>query len=103
MKKLTVIDLFAGCGGLSEGFEMSRCFDVIAFVEWDKAPCDTLVNRLQSKWKTKDAGKKVGTFDIQKTKGLINGWEKDPCFGNGLGLKKLILPIGDQLINCFFF
>lgn len=43
-KKITYIDLFAGAGGLSEGF-ISQNFNPIAHVEIDKAACKTLTTR----------------------------------------------------------
>lgn len=39
-----VMDLFAGCGGLSEGFEQTG-FEVIAQIEMDKRSCETLKTR----------------------------------------------------------
>jgi len=39
------IDLFAGCGGLSEGFHMVN-FDTVAQVEMDRWACETLKTRL---------------------------------------------------------
>ena len=43
-KKLTYIDLFAGAGGLSEGF-ISQDFNPIAHVEIEEAACKTLTTR----------------------------------------------------------
>jgi len=34
-KKLTFIDLFAGCGGLSEGFLQTDKYEGLAHVEWE--------------------------------------------------------------------
>lgn len=48
-KKLHTIELFAGCGGLLEGFLQQGSFDTLACVEWEKAPCMTLANRLEKK------------------------------------------------------
>jgi DNA (cytosine-5)-methyltransferase 1 len=45
MRKLTYIDLFAGAGGLSEGF-IREGFHPIAHVEMNKEACDTLKTRL---------------------------------------------------------
>lgn len=73
-KKLTFIDLFAGCGGLSEGF-YQQGFEGLAHVEWEIPMIKTLRNRLVKKWGyTEDeANKSVIHFDIQKTEELLNG------------------------------
>ena len=79
-KKFTFIDLFAGCGGLSEGFIMSGKYDALAHVEWEIPMVRTLRDRLEKKWKhtNDDAFKRVLHFDIQKTEELINGnWSKE--------------------------
>ncbi|MDQ0253358.1 DNA (cytosine-5)-methyltransferase 1 [Evansella vedderi] len=41
MKKYKVIDLFAGAGGLSAGFEQTGCYEVVAAVEIDKNARET--------------------------------------------------------------
>ena len=46
MKKYTCIDLFAGAGGLSEGFMQTNRFEFLAHVEWEKPMVDTLRNNL---------------------------------------------------------
>ena len=68
-KKYTFIDLFAGCGGLSEGFLQTGRFEALAHVEWEKPMVDTLRNRLVTKWNESknDALKKVVLFDILPT------------------------------------
>jgi DNA (cytosine-5)-methyltransferase 1 len=78
-KKLTFIDLFSGCGGLSEGFLMSGKYEAVAHVEWEIPMVRTLRSRLEKKWKhsKKESFKRVVHFDIQKTDELINGnWKK---------------------------
>ncbi len=45
MTKLTFIDLFAGAGGLSEGF-VREGFHPVAHVEMSKEACDTLKTRM---------------------------------------------------------
>lgn len=67
------IDLFAGCGGLSDGFEESGNYSGIAHVEWESAPCRTLTQRLKSHWKYPDADDRVIRADIQDLDSLFSG------------------------------
>ncbi|WP_029447310.1 DNA cytosine methyltransferase [Cellulophaga baltica] len=73
--KLNVIDLFSGCGGLSEGLLQFEHFDLVAHVEWELPMIKTLRNRLVDTWNHsfEEARKRAIFFDIQKTKELING------------------------------
>jgi DNA (cytosine-5)-methyltransferase 1 len=78
-KNLTFIDLFAGCGGLSEGFLQSGNYKGLAHVEWELPMVNTLRNRLENKWglEKEESLKHVIHFDIQNTNELINGsWSK---------------------------
>ena len=85
MKKYKFIDLFAGCGGLEDGFLQSRYFKDIAAVEWLKPQVNTLVNRLKTKWNVEDAQQRVMQFDIQRENELFAGWN-DKSYGEGKGL-----------------
>lgn len=49
MRKLNFIDLFAGAGGLSEGF-IRAGFEPLAHIEMDKYACDTLKTRAAFHW-----------------------------------------------------
>jgi DNA (cytosine-5)-methyltransferase 1 len=78
--KLTFIDLFSGCGGLSEGFLQSGEFEALAHVEWEMPMVLTLRNRLIKNWNhsEEDALKRVIHFDIQKTNELLHGkWRNE--------------------------
>ena len=89
MEKIKTIDLFAGCGGLMDGFEQTGLYETLAAVEWEEAPCRNLKKRLASKWNYVDADKRVLRFDIQRTEELFDGW-KDDIYGNSEGLSSLI-------------
>lgn len=41
MKKYRVIDLFSGCGGISQGFYNTGKVEVIGAIDFDKAACET--------------------------------------------------------------
>lgn len=80
MKKLTVIDLFSGAGGLSEGFLQTNLFEFVAHVEWEKPMVNTLRENLVKRWgySEEEAKKRVIRFDIQKTNELMKGsWIQD--------------------------
>lgn len=79
-KKYTFIDLFAGCGGLSEGFLQTGRFEGLAHVEWETPMVNTLRQRLIDKWQhsEEEAKKRVIKFDVQKTEELIGGnWSEE--------------------------
>ena len=73
MQKIKVLDLFAGCGGLTEGFLQTKKFDEIAAVEWKEPQVKTLRHRLKSKWGIKHADNTVILQDIQKEEELFMG------------------------------
>ena len=83
------IDLFVGCGGLSEGFEQSRKYKMIGAVEWEPSPVKELRNHLKNRWGIQDSEERVLQFDIQRTEELFNGW-KDKKFGESKGLDALV-------------
>ena len=72
---LNFIDLFAGCGGLSEGFLSAGGYNALAHIEWELPMVNTLRNRLVKKWhhSLDDAKKRVIRFDVQKTEELFYG------------------------------
>ena len=61
-RKYNFIDLFAGCGGLSEGF-YRQGFTALAHVEIDHWACETLRNRMRY-YGYKNADKEVIEHDI---------------------------------------
>ncbi len=89
MKKINYIDLFAGCGGLSDGFEATQKYNILAAVEWEKKPLETLEERLNKKYKLKNSDSICLNFDIQRTNELFNGWN-DIKYGINSGLNNLL-------------
>ena len=98
MNKVRTIDLFAGCGGLTEGFAQTGLYETEACVEWEEAQCLNLRKRLKDKWGIEDANERVLRFDIQRTDELINGYT-DPKFGDSKGLKYYVGEYTDLIIG----
>lgn len=88
--KTRTLDLFAGCGGLTEGFEMTGFYETVAGVEWDKPSRNTLANRLMQKFGYKDAEERILLWDIQKINELLRGWTNDSKYGSSIGLDSLV-------------
>lgn len=93
MPKIKIVDLFAGCGGLTEGFMKCGQYNEIAAVEWLKPQVDTLRHRLKTKWGRKDADDRVMRFDIQRDQELFEGWD-DSEFGSAKGLDHFVSEAG---------
>lgn len=96
--KLNTLDLFAGCGGLTEGFLQSGHYKTLGAVEWEKVPAETLRHRLTTAWKMNNAENAVIRFDIQRTDELINGFE-DSLYGTHEGLDSIITSPIDVIIG----
>ena len=84
-KKYTFIDLFAGCGGLSEGF-YRQGFKALAHVEIDHWACETLRTRMKF-YGYKDYDKEVIEHDItsddilERIDNAVNGRTVDIIIG----------------------
>lgn len=89
MSRIRVIDLFAGCGGLLDGFMKTGMYEPVASVEWQKHQVNTLRNRLIKKWNITDANESVLQFDLQR-EDLYCGWKNDSDYGTSIGLDKLV-------------
>lgn len=88
-KNINTIDLFAGCGGLLDGFMLAGGYNSLACVEWEKYPCATLSHRLKTRWGHSNANNEVVRFDIQRTDELFAGFN-DEEYGLHPGLDALV-------------
>lgn len=87
---LNIIELFAGCGGLLDGFKQTGKYNLLAAVEWQKPQVNTLIERLRTKYQMNNVEEKVFCFDIQRTNELINGWENDENYSSSSGLNSQV-------------
>lgn len=90
---INTIDLFAGCGGLTEGFKQNGGYNTIACVEWDKLPYNALLHRFKTKWGYADAEDRVLRFDVQRVDEMLSGWN-DAEYGHSCGLDALVADHG---------
>jgi len=93
MSTYRMIDLFAGCGGLEDGFLKSGRYTDVAAVEWLRPQVNTLVHRLKTRWHIEDADERVMHFDIQREEELFSGWH-DTEYGEGRGLDYFVEAAG---------
>jgi DNA (cytosine-5)-methyltransferase 1 len=83
--KITFIDLFAGCGGLSEGF-YKQGYEALAHVEMNHYACETIKTRLKH-YDYKNVDQSVLEIDItdksvlKKLEDIVNGKEVDIVIG----------------------
>lgn len=92
--KIKMLDLFAGCGGLTDGFMQTNLYEEISGVEWKKDAVNTLRRRLQDKWHVTDAAESVLHFDIQREEELFGGWKDDAEFGSSKGMDYYVNKAG---------
>ncbi|KMJ57117.1 DNA methyltransferase [Bacillus sp. LL01] len=95
---MNFIDIFAGCGGLSEGFKQNPHYTMLGAVEWEKPQVNNLRKHLKNNYKMNDADERVIHFDIQRTEELINGWDNDVEYDSHVGLDALIGDTNVDLI-----
>ena len=78
MSKLNYIDLFAGAGGLSEGF-IRAGFTPIAHVEMNKDACDTIKTRTAYHWLKENKKTRIyNDYLKSEAKNKEELWEKVP-------------------------
>ncbi|SDF29131.1 DNA cytosine methyltransferase [Epilithonimonas hungarica] len=78
MEELNYIDLFAGAGGLSEGF-IRAGFNPIAHVEMNKDACDTVKTRTAYHWLKENKKAKIyHDYLKSETKNKEELWKKVP-------------------------
>lgn len=98
-----VIDLFAGAGGLSLGFEMTEKFKVVAFVENNKNASKTyLTNR--SKIKNYDDIRKLNFQEVkerEKNIDVIIGGPPCQGFSNANRQRRKLINGSNELVKCY--
>ncbi|MFL0106008.1 DNA cytosine methyltransferase [Tenacibaculum maritimum] len=93
--KINVIDLFAGCGGLTDGFLQTGKYNTLAAVDWEFPTVQTLKKRLSTKWNYDLNSNNILHFDIQRTDELIYGFD-DSKYGKSEGINKIV---GDKNVD----
>ncbi len=86
---LNSIDLFIGCGGLTEGFCQARGFKTLAGVDWSKPSVETIISRLNNKWNYKNAEEIILHGDLQKFSDIVDGYDNLE-YGSSVGLNSIV-------------
>ena len=98
-RKINVIDLFSGCGGLVDGFLQTKNFNTLAAIDWELPAVTTLRNRLTEKYNysIQDSEKKVLHFDIQRSDELLHGYQDDK-YGSSTGFIDIVGNNDDDFV-----
>ena len=48
MKKYRIVDLFSGCGGISEGFYRTGKVDIVGAIDFEQSACNTYQQNFES-------------------------------------------------------
>ena len=88
---INTIDLFAGCGGLMDGFEQSGKYRTLACVEWETAPCLNIAKRLKDKWGYEDADK-MDKLSLSYHQKIVKK-ELPFTIGGGIGQSRICMLI----------
>ena len=102
-KKYTFIDLFAGCGGLSLGFEMAGFKSLLAIDNWQDALTTYAYNRNDAKTlcedlATLDPSKIMKEYNIPNVDLIIGG---PPCQGFSIAGKRIVDDERNSLYKSF--
>ena len=75
--KYNLLDLFCGCGGLTDGFNQTRLYKTLAALDWEEPAVKTLRKRLSDRWGYTNAEAIALKADLQEAEKLIGGLLRD--------------------------
>lgn len=95
---INVLDLFSGCGGLTDGFHKQGNYHTLGAIDWEINTVRTLEERLINKYGYSKESKTCIFFDLQRVKELLYGFN-DEHYGSHSGLISLVNKNLDVIIG----